>query len=88
MVKKTDKQRARELGISVRELREVEQRLRAMPMDHFLEALFGPNGAVYDTASDLWIAPDPKYSGPGFGFMAIRRDKSFFRGVIPPEALQ
>jgi hypothetical protein len=88
MVKKTDKQRARELGVSVRELREAEERLRAMPMDRFLEALFGRNGAVYDRASDLWIARDPRYSGPGFGFMAIRRDKSFFRGVIPPEALQ
>jgi hypothetical protein len=88
MVKKTDKQRAREFGVSVRELREIEERLRALPMDRFLQALFGPNGAVYDSASDLWIAPDQKYSGPGFGFMAIRRDRSFLRGVISLEALQ
>ena len=27
-------------------------------------------------------------TGPGFGFIAIRRDKSFFCGAIPPNALQ
>jgi hypothetical protein len=41
MVKETDKQRAREFGVSVRKLREIEERLRAMPMDRFLEALRG-----------------------------------------------
>ena len=51
MIKKTEQQRAREFGVSVRELREVEGRLRAMPMHRFLEAIFGPNGAVYDPAS-------------------------------------
>ena len=52
----------------------------------FLDALFGPGIAVYDPEADLWIAPDPKYSGPGFGFIAVRPDKSFFTGVVPTGA--
>jgi hypothetical protein len=88
MTKNSEQKRAEELGTSVEDMREVEGRLRAMPMDRFLDALFGPGNAVYDANTGLWIAANPKHSGPGFGFMAIRRDKSFFCGVIPPEALQ
>jgi hypothetical protein len=84
----SDRQKARELGVSVAELREVEARLRAMPMQDFLDSLFGPGRYTYDPVADLWIVADRHYDGPGFGFMAIRRDKSFFRGVIPPKALQ
>jgi len=80
---------ARRMGIGVAELRELEDRLRQLPIDKFLEACFGPDHqAVYDTEDDLWIAPNPRYAGPGFGFMAIRRDRSFFTGVIPPEVFQ
>jgi len=88
MTNRSEQMRADELGTSVENMREVEDRLRAMPMDRFLDAVFGPGNAVYDASTDLWIAAHPRYAGPGFGFMAIRRDKSFFRGVIPPEALQ
>jgi hypothetical protein len=88
MATKSERERARRYGVSVRELREVEDALRAMPMELFLDRLFGPGRAVYDPAADLWIVPDPKHSGPGFGFIAVRRDKSFFTGVIPEAKLQ
>jgi len=76
------------MGVTVRQMREVEDRLRAMPMDLFLERVFGPGKATYDERSDLWIVPDTKHKGSAFGFIAIRRDKSFFRGVVPPGTLQ
>lgn len=85
---KSDKQRAREYGATVKKLREVEARLRAMPMDLFLDGLFGPGKAVYDAGTDLWIVADPKYTGPGFGFIAVRRDKSWFCGVVQQDVLQ
>lgn len=85
---KSDKQRAREYGTTVRKLREVEAGLRAIPMDLFLDRLFGPGKAVYDPGTDLWIVADPKYKGPGFGFIAVRRDKTWFCGVVQPDALQ
>jgi hypothetical protein len=88
MTKSSEQKRAEELGTSVEDMRQVEDGLRAMPMDRFLDALFGSGNAAYDASADLWIAVNPNHTGPGFGFMAIRRDKSFFCGVIPPEALQ
>jgi hypothetical protein len=85
---KSDRQRAREYGTTVKKLREVEARLRAMPMDLFLDGVFGPGKAVYDPGTDLWIVADPKHTGPGFGFIAVRRDKSWFCGVVQPDVLQ
>ncbi|MCX7382537.1 MAG: hypothetical protein NT133_14225 [Alphaproteobacteria bacterium] len=86
MSTKRERRLARECGVSVRDIQEVEERLRKAPMQPFLDALFGPGIAVYDPEADLWIAPDPKYSGPGFGFIAVRPDKSFFTGVVPTGA--
>lgn len=88
MTKSSEQMRADRYGTSVENMREVERRLRAMPMDRFLDAVFGPGQAAYDSTTDLWIVAHPRHVGPGFGFIAIRRDKSFFCGVIPPEALQ
>jgi len=79
---------AREAGVSIKQVRELNERLRAMPMEQFLDALFGPGNWFYDPAAHLWIAPDPKHCGPGFEFVAIREDKSHFCGVIPQEAFQ
>lgn len=87
MVKKTDEQRAREYGVSVSELREVEERLRAIPTEVFLESLYGLDGVVYDPDGDVWLALDRMHRGPGRGLLVIRRDKSFMRVVIEPEAL-
>jgi len=88
MATMSERQRARKYGVSVRELREVEDALRAMPMEVFLDRLFGPGKAVYDPHADLWIVRDPKHSGPGFGFIAVRRDKSSFTGIVPEAKLQ
>lgn len=79
---------AREYGVSVSQVAALEQRLAAMPMETFLARVFGPGKVVYDPATDLWIARDKKHRGPGFGFIAIRRGKSCFTGVIPTESLQ
>jgi len=48
-----ERRRARKYGVSVRQLREVEDALRAMPMEVFLDRLFGPGRAVYDPSADL-----------------------------------
>lgn len=79
---------ARECGVSVSQVTALERQLAAMPMETFLARVFGPGEVVYDAATDLWIARDKKHRGPGFGFIAIRRDKSCFTGVIPTESLQ
>ena len=47
-----------------------------------------PGKAVYDAGEDLWIVADPKHTGPGFGFIAVRSDKSFFTGVVPARVFQ
>lgn len=74
--------------MTIQQLLELEDKLQAMPMEKFLKVAFGDHPVVYDPHADLWIAADLSYEGPGFGFMAIRRDKSSFTGVIPPQALQ
>ena len=47
-----------------------------------------PGKAIYDAGEDLWIVADPKHTGPGFGFIAVRSDKSFFTGVVPARVFQ
>jgi len=79
---------ARQCGVSMRQLKTLERRLAAMPMETFLARVFGPGEVVYDAATDLWIARDKNHRGPGFGFIAIHRDKSCFTGVVPAELLQ
>jgi hypothetical protein len=79
---------ARDCGVSVTRVAEVERRLAALPMETFLAHLFAPGEVVYDAGTDLWIARNKRHRGPGFGFIAIRRDKSYFTGVIPAESLQ
>jgi hypothetical protein len=88
MATKGERELARKFGISVRELRTLEDALRAMPMEVFLDRLFGPDQAVYDPHENLWIVRDPKHRGPGFGFIAVRPDNSFFTGVVPAAELQ
>ena len=83
-----ERARARKYGVSVRQLREIEDALRAMPMEVFLDRVFGPGQAIYDAEAGLWIVRDRKHSGPGFGFVAVRPDKSFFTGVVPEVNLQ
>ena len=76
-------------GKSVEEIRALEDALRKVPREHLIEQLYGPDhGAFYDAREDLWIVPDPKHEGPGFGFIAIRSDRSWFGGVVPPGVFQ
>ena len=76
-------------GTSVEEVRALEEALREVPIEHILEELFGPDhGAFYYGGEDLWIVPNPKHQGPCFGFIAIRSDRSWFAGVVGPEAFQ
>ena len=76
-------------GWSVEKVRAVEDGLRRMPIERFLEELYGTDhGAFYDAGEDLWIVPHTGYRGPGFAFTAIRSDRSWFTGVVPPEAFQ
>ncbi len=80
---------AQSTGKSMEELIALEDALRVVPIERFLEGCFGPDhGAFYDAGEDLWIVPDPKHRGPGFGFIAIRNDRSWFSGVVPEEAFQ
>ena len=76
-------------GKSIEEIRALEEALRKVPREYLIEQLYGPDhGAFYDEGEDLWIVPDPKHRGPGFGFIAIRSDRSWFGGVVPPGAFQ
>jgi hypothetical protein len=79
---------ARVAGVSIKQARELDERLRAMPMERFLDALFGSGNWFYDPSAHLWIGPNSNHQGQGFGFMAIREDKSYFCGVIPQGAFQ
>lgn len=73
-------------GKSVEEIRALEDALRKVPMEQFIERLYGPDhGAFYDAREDLWIVPNRSHPGPGFAFTAIRSDRSWFSGVVPPE---
>ena len=74
---------ARTCGVRVKDIQGIEAALRAMPMEKFLDGVFGPGKAFYDPEADLWIVPDERHKGPGFGFTAVRPDKSFFTGVVP-----
>jgi hypothetical protein len=54
----------------------------------FMDKLFGPGNWQFDAAENLYIARDPNYSGPGFGFVAVRPDGSYFTGVRRDDVLQ
>lgn len=80
---------AGEAGTSVEEIRALEEALREVPIEYLLEQFYGPDhGAFYDEGEGLWIVPDRKHQGPGFGFIAIRNDRSWFSGVVPEGAFQ
>lgn len=76
-------------GRSMEEIRALEDALREVAREYLIEQLYGrDHGAFYDAGEDLWIVPDPKHRGPGFGFIAIHSDRSWFAGVVPPGAFQ
>lgn len=53
-----------------------------------MDKVFGPGNWQFDEAENLYIARDPNYSGPGFGFVAVRPDGSYFTGVRLGDVLQ
>lgn len=80
---------AEKAGRSVDEVRALEEALREVPIERLLAGLYGPDhGAFHDEGKDLWIVPDRRHHGPGFGFIAICSDRSWFAGVVKPEAVQ
>lgn len=54
----------------------------------FMNKLFGEGNWLFDETENLYIAGNAKYQGPGFGFIAVRPDGSFFTGVRPQAAVQ
>jgi hypothetical protein len=57
-------------------------------LPRFMDKLFGVGQWRYDDVEKLYIARDPKYVGPGFGFIAVQLDGKFFTGVRPGDVLQ
>ena len=49
----------------------------------YMDRLFGPGQWFFDQRESLYIAADPAHSGEGFGFVAVRPDGSWFKGVRP-----
>lgn len=54
----------------------------------FMDRLFGIGQWTYDKTEDIYIAADPNYKGPGFGFFAVRPNGTWFKGVRPSRVLQ
>jgi hypothetical protein len=69
-----------------------ERRLRkALSTDEgitrFLDDLLGRGNYSYDAHEDVWVTPDDKHSGPGRGFVVIRRGGSWFTALFPERDL-
>jgi hypothetical protein len=52
-------------------------------MRRFLDDLIGVGNYSYDPKEDVWIAPNSQHTGPGRGFIVIRRGGNWFSTVIP-----
>lgn len=60
----------------------------AKDIPRFMDHLFGVGEWIYDESEKLYIAKDKNYSGTGFGFIAVRPDGTFFKGVRPDSVMQ
>jgi hypothetical protein len=54
----------------------------------FMDRLFGVGEWFYDELEDLYIAKDKNYNGKGFGFIAVKPDGTYFKGVRPDSVIQ
>ncbi|WP_147289943.1 hypothetical protein [Crenobacter cavernae] len=60
----------------------------ASDLPKLMNKLFGEGQWFFDESEGLHIAKDPQHSGPGFGFVAVRLDGTWFKGVRPDGVLQ
>jgi hypothetical protein len=56
-------------------------------MAAFLNQHVGREKWVYDADSDCWVFANPRHSGPGRGFVVIRRGGDWHTHVLPEDAL-
>lgn len=66
-----------------KQLNALKKHLSQRPMPEILDYLFGKGTWHFDTQEDLYIIVDPKYHGRGFGFIAMKPNGDWFRGVVP-----
>lgn len=71
---------------------EVRRRLAAETqttegMTRFLDHLLGPGNYVYDPDEDVWVTPDIHHTGPGRGYVVIKRGGSWFKAVLPGDTV-
>lgn len=72
-------------GVSLDEARAINDSIRDMPMDVFCDGIFGKGNWTHDSGQNLWIAKNPQHRGEGYGYIAVRPDKTWFTGVIPSD---
>jgi hypothetical protein len=71
-------------GISFEEARALSDSIRDMPMDAFCDDMFGKGNWTHDSERGLWVTKNPHHQGEGYGYIAVRPDKTWFTGVVPP----
>ncbi len=69
--------------LSAEETKKLTDFTRDIPMDAFCDNIFGKNNWLHDKERDLWITKNPHHEGEGFGYIAVRQDKTWFTGVMP-----
>lgn len=72
-------------GISSEEARAISDSIRDMPMDVFCDGIFGKGNWTHDVEENLWITKNPQHRGEGYGYIAVRPDKTWFTGVVPTD---
>jgi hypothetical protein len=55
-------------------------------MTRLLDELVGRGNYTYDPVADVWVTPNPDYTGPGRGFILLQRG-GFYSTVVLPDAL-
>src|SRR6478752_4742285 len=79
---RTDEQRAAIMRMTVPQWKLFESRLPTdAGMADAMKLFFGERWR-YEPADDVWIAPDPKYAGPGRQFYVVSRGGNHRRVVI------
>lgn len=78
----------REQGLTRRETRAMRRILSTdAGMARFLTDLVGAGNWTYDPGEDVWVVPDDKHTGPGRGYMVMKRGGDWFKAVLPDEVM-